>query len=356
MGDPPSGDSGQDFLIRRAAAEWLTAIDSVSEGVALVVAGRMLRCNRAFALRFGLDVKTVKGTWVREVLRPLLGELDFGPLERQVVRTAAGEHLEVSIRPAPSLPGGWSVTVREVTEAVRADGLAGAIALVEGSGVLVAGVCHELQDPLAALSSALALLEADNAAPAGLLARMRAAAERMQFLVSGLRGSRGGQAMHAQPLQLAVELERFLGIARAEAAQRGVSMQVAVEPGLQVHADSRALFQVLHNVVANAFHALAGVSDASLRLEAQALAGEVLLEVVDNGAGMSSAQCARAFRPFETTREQGTGMGLFVVRRLMESMGGKVWLASGARSGTTVNLLFAGSPPGSAPPGGSQGA
>jgi signal transduction histidine kinase len=329
----------QQALIRNAALEWVATIDAVREGVALISEGRLLRCNQSFAQLFSLDVRTCKGRSLREVLEPVLGKLGEAALDGRVVRSLAGAHFELSLRPTPSLPGGSTLTVRDVSESVRAEGLAAAVALMESSGLLLAGVCHELKNPVAALSVGLSMLELEPApSQVQLLPQLREALDRLEFVLAGLRGLQGNEGLELQPLELHELVTRLLRIAAVEANRRAVKLNVEVPERLWVQGNGRALFQVLLNLVANALEALCDAAGPTLTLRARAVQGEVELQVEDNGPGMTALQHARAFQPFETTKAHGTGLGLFVVRRLMTAMGGSIAVASAEGCGTTMTL------------------
>lgn len=324
--------------IRRPADEWLAAIDAVQDGVALIAEGTLLRCNRAFAEQFGLDVTFSKGRSLHEVLEPLFGELGTLDFARRRVRSTTGKHFELTLRPAPSWVGGATLVVRDISDAVRADGLAAAIALVESSGLLVAGVVHELRNPVASLSVGLSMLEEDSAAAPQLVPALRDTLDRLEFVIVGLRAFQAGEDTHCEPVELSGLVERVLRIVRMEAGRRAVALQVEVAVGLEVLVDARALFQVLLNLVANGLEALAEVSTPILAVRAQVVGDRVELDIADNGPGMNAAQRARAFAPFETSKPLGTGLGLFVVRRLMTAMEGSVDVHARADGGTTMRL------------------
>ena len=100
--------------------------------------------------------------------------------------------------------------------------------------------------------------------------------------------------------------------------------------------DSRALQQILVNLVANAAEAAAERQRPEIRLETCRREALVEIRVIDNGSGIRPELADQMFRPFFTTKEQGTGLGLVIVRRLLARMNGLVELSSLRGEGTTA--------------------
>jgi nitrogen fixation/metabolism regulation signal transduction histidine kinase len=114
-----------------------------------------------------------------------------------------------------------------------------------------------------------------------------------------------------------------------------------------VKADPQQLRQLVHNLVQNAQDAMAGQDDAKVLLQTR-LAGSgqwVRLSVIDHGPGFSENLLKRAFEPYVTTKTKGTGLGLAVVKKIMEEHGGRVDINNrmheGAVTGAQVSLSFA---------------
>ncbi|MEO0425339.1 MAG: ATP-binding protein [Pseudomonadota bacterium] len=121
---------------------------------------------------------------------------------------------------------------------------------------------------------------------------------------------------------------------------RGVDVQLSVTPeSLQVNADPQLLDQVLINLLKNATDALAGVDSPKLQLTARLHHGRVIIEVTDNGPGISKEVLEQIFVPFFTTKREGSGIGLSLSRQIMSAHGGAISVSSGER-GTQVTLAF----------------
>ncbi|MFB8828620.1 ATP-binding protein [Azotobacter sp. CWF10] len=103
----------------------------------------------------------------------------------------------------------------------------------------------------------------------------------------------------------------------------------------------RVLFaQVLNSVIANAIEAMPRGGSLRIRLAVDALERRLRLTIGDSGNGMTKEQMAMAFKAFYTTKRGGLGVGLVLVKRIMERFGGAVRLESREREGTEVCLVF----------------
>lgn len=149
-----------------------------------------------------------------------------------------------------------------------------------------------------------------------------------------------------EPIVLAEELVQCLSMLLPMAEQREISMSSYIEPEATVMADRLRLRQVLMNVGSNAIKynrdGGAVVVNAARQLD-----GSVLLSLQDTGAGMTPAQLARLYQPFErlgreTSNVAGTGLGLIITRSLVESMGGHMDIVSQPGTGTRVSITLPG--------------
>jgi signal transduction histidine kinase len=213
---------------------------------------------------------------------------------------------------------------------------------------LVAHVSHELRTPLNAALGFAQLLESDPAVdlPADRKAWLthmagacRHVVEIVQDLLDLSRLEQGGMplsgsALALQPLALGV-----IGLLQPAAAQSGVTVHCIDEtPPSYVRADARALRQVLINLLSNAIKYNRRGGRVELRLRA---ADSVAIEVSDTGCGLSPAQLAHLYEPFnrlgaEGSEVQGSGLGLVITRRLCEAMSGSIALHSEPGLGTRV--------------------
>ena len=203
-------------------------------------------------------------------------------------------------------------------------------------GRISAGVVHELNAPLSVIISASQMIMREADVPEfvrEMVARISSEALRLSQLTRGLLIQQPGIGIGGEAdVNLTVEFVLdFLGY---EAARRGVTLLRKLDFHLPVvEVGANLLKQVLLNIIMNALQAMEN-EGGSLMVETLAPgAGKVSIVIVDTGPGIPAASLTRIFEPYFTTKRpgEGTGLGLFVTKRLVENLGGV--LRCGARKG-----------------------
>lgn len=107
----------------------------------------------------------------------------------------------------------------------------------------------------------------------------------------------------------------------------------------KVYADPRHLEEIFFNLISNACQTLKSTG-GMIRVDAKAAGDKVRVTVADNGPGIEAGALERIFEPFYTTKTDGTGLGLYITKQLVEKNGGTISVESAAGKGTTFVLLF----------------
>jgi two-component system, NtrC family, nitrogen regulation sensor histidine kinase NtrY len=146
-------------------------------------------------------------------------------------------------------------------------------------------------------------------------------------------------------MQVATMQRVFARIQRllaAELAANDIQMSASVEPQtLELAVDADLLDQALINLVRNAIEALSSAPAGHIALSARRdPGGRVIIAVADNGPGIAAEQLDRIFVPFFTTKRQGSGVGLTLVRQIATAHGATVDVAQTPGGGATVSLRF----------------
>ncbi len=135
-----------------------------------------------------------------------------------------------------------------------------------------------------------------------------------------------------------VELNRLIAELAQGAARDGVVIRTeSMTPEPMLRADPISVRRILENLVGNAVDAAAPAGQVVLRVRPGS-PGEVAIEIVDSGAGMTPEELKRAFDDFFTTKPHGTGLGLSVVRRLVSDLGGSLAVETTVGKGTTFRV------------------
>jgi signal transduction histidine kinase len=204
---------------------------------------------------------------------------------------------------------------------------------------MAARLAHEVRNPLAAIKG-LSTHMARNAGDqktAERLAIVAAEADRLQAIVDGfLSFSRGLDDLNLstlRPFEVARELAVLLEMRAQEA---GVALDVSGDKNLALYADARKLRQALLNLVLNAIQA--SPRDATVSVSVVGECERALITVHDDGIGMTPDVLDRIRKPYFTTKEGGSGLGVAVARGLVEQHGGQIEFRSTTGKGTTVSI------------------
>ncbi|MBK9515755.1 MAG: PAS domain-containing protein [Anaeromyxobacter sp.] len=213
-----------------------------------------------------------------------------------------------------------------------------------GLGRLAAGIVHELNNPLVAVTMyAEALYEKwafSSGATADLekIKAIKDAGQRIQKLTRDLTAYARGGSSRPEPLDLAPLLDQAARMCKPALKEASAEVERAFAEVPQVDASKAALVQAFVNLITNASQALAP-GGGHVRLGLTVAGGRVLASVRDDGAGMAPDVLARAFEPFFTTRPgRGIGLGLATARGIVERYGGTIAIESAAGQGATVTV------------------
>jgi len=212
-------------------------------------------------------------------------------------------------------------------------------------GRISAGVVHELNAPLSVIVSASQMIMREEGVPESvreMIERINTEAQRLSQMTRGILSfssheETGGDA----DVNLTVEF--VLDFLCYEAARRGVSLMRNLDHRLPVvRVDSNVLKQIVINIAMNALQAMEP-EGGRLLVESSALdSSEVCITISDTGPGIAGESLARIFEPYFTTKRpgEGTGLGLFVTRTLVENLGGRIEVSSAPGEGTSFTVML----------------
>ncbi len=273
--------------------------------------------------------------------------------------------MQWNVSPVRSSDGSISYFValqRDVTELRRIEALAEAVNLADNIGYTLTSIRHELGNPINSMKAALTLLRGNLTTQSAdsihsTLDNVLDEIRRVEYLLRGLRSFNAFETPSVEVIALTPFLVRFVQTVSKDAIKRGCAIHLEEEtPGLTARIDSRALYQVLINLVTNAMEAMQSFGSSSEKQAAgralvdelptiliqtrRGFSGTVVINVRDNGPGIEEASQARVFHPFFTTKKTGTGLGLAIVKKLLAKMNAHIELENEHGRGCTFIMTL----------------
>jgi PAS domain S-box-containing protein len=222
-------------------------------------------------------------------------------------------------------------------------------------GELAAGLAHEIKNPLAGIQGTVDILirrREVNDPETEALQAIRHEVERIDGTVRALLDRARPRALSLARTSLTEVIWRAVSIARSQAvgaAARSHHVHIEFEPppeDIEAVADSAQIEDAVLNLIINAIEAIQGEGQVAVsirRAESESEAEfdeEAVIEISDNGIGISEEDLTLIFHPFFTTTKGGTGLGLPAVRRIMRAHGGRVEAKSTVGEGSTFTIYL----------------
>ena len=221
-------------------------------------------------------------------------------------------------------------------------------------GQMAAGLTHELNQPLAALTTlsanARVLLARDQIGEAREnLDLIEQTAQRMGQIITQLKAFARKAPAELAPVRLSEAIAQAMCLVGTRAHRLGAQVDIDLQPAtLLVQAEPIRLGQILINLLSNALDALAEVAGTrQIILHGALVDGNVLLSVSDSGPGLSEDVLPLLFEPFVTTKPagQGLGLGLALSQAIAESLGGRLEAGNRPEGGAVFTLILNAVPP-----------
>lgn len=228
-------------------------------------------------------------------------------------------------------------------------------------GTLVAGLAHEVRNPLAGIKGAAQLLEGRLAGDPDLQEYTQVICRevnRLSDLVQDLLTLGAPPKPQLRALNIHWVIQHVLQVANDELTRAGIRLRCEFDPSLpDVLGDEAQLSQVLLNLLKNAIESMTATDPVSpdrntIRITSRMetdfhilrerdRSGQFLrIEVADQGSGIDAAHAAHVFEPFFTTKPRGTGLGLAISHRIVDEHGGILRAFPGRSWGTIVSLTL----------------
>ena len=337
-------------------------VESINVGVfAVDLEERVESWNAQMEVMYAMSRQEAVGQFLRDILPAnfvteflrLKDEPGVHNLYRFRLQTRSGENRCANVAIAPLVSRNFEVVGRiiivdDITERMELEAQLAQADKLSSIGLLAAGVAHEVNTPLAVISSYTQMLAKQvrgDLKMAPLLDKITQQTFRASEIVNGLLNFSRTGAAEFTALDLNHIIEETLKLLEHQFRASQVQLQLSLEDNLPpILGNSGKLQQVFLNLFLNAKDAMA--AGGTLRVATQAN-GHVEVDISDTGSGIALEHMQRIYDPFFTTKStvgegqrRGTGLGLAVSYGIIQEHAGKIQVESQVGSGTTFHLEF----------------
>jgi len=209
-------------------------------------------------------------------------------------------------------------------------------------GEVATGLAHEIRNPLAGIAGVIEIIGRDlpTTSPARAVVKdVRQEIARINHIVTDLLQTARPHPPKVRKSDLNTTVEHAVMLGRQQAMAKGIEIALHKDPSLlEVEHDSDQIHQVLLNLLLNAQQAIETKGKIEVAVERKG--STAVIEVKDNGRGITPEHLPYIFRPFYTTKGDGTGLGLSLARRIVEDHHGRIDVTSSVGKGTTFAVVL----------------
>jgi len=159
-------------------------------------------------------------------------------------------------------------------------------------------------------------------------------------ILTDLLGTARPRASEMRPSDLNTTVEHAVMLARQQVLSKPIKIEFAPADLLEVEHDSDQIHQVLLNLLLNSVQAIEGPGMVRVAVFPKDEADDAVITVSDTGRGIPAEHLPNIFRPFYTTKGNGTGLGLSLARRIVEEHHGRIEVASSSGKGATFSVML----------------
>jgi signal transduction histidine kinase len=209
-------------------------------------------------------------------------------------------------------------------------------------GELATGLAHEIRNPLAGIAGVIEIIGRDLPAssPArSVVKEVRQEISRINQIMTDLLKTARPRPPQKRKSDLNTTVEHAVMLGRQHSMSKPVEIRLTKDPSLpEIEHDCDQIHQVLLNLLLNALQAIH--SDGTITVAVRSHGQFAAVEVTDTGPGIAPEHLPNIFRPFYTTKGEGTGLGLSLARRIVEDHQGKIEATSTLGHGTTFLVML----------------
>lgn len=338
-----------------AETKYRSLVEEALVGVYLYQDGRFSYVNPRYAQIFGYTQEEILKTDIMNLVypedRPLLSEnirkRISGEIKNQrycyrgIMKNNSVIDLEVHgtvtiYNGKPAIIG----TLLDITERIKTEELLRKSDKLAVVGELAAGVAHEIRNPLTSLKGFVQLLQTKDHDNQRYYDIMLSELNRINFIVSEFLLLAKPQVAKFQRKDLSIILQNVIGLLESQAILNNVQIAIDFQSSIpMIECEENQIKQVFINILKNAIEATPNDGTILIRVQMQGH-DNVLVQFIDQGYGIPAERKIKLGEPFYTTKEKGTGLGLMVSYKIIESHQGQINIKSEENEGTTVDIIL----------------
>lgn len=340
---------------RRMKEHLESFINHTSDAIHLIdLDGKVIQVNRAFELLFGYEEEEAIGL-VHPILpisheaelRQMLNQILSGkvlPTQETMRMTKLGELIPVSVTISPIRDSDGTIRAfasisRDMRSRNKMEELLRRSEKLTTVGQLAAGVAHEIRNPLTTLRGFLQLQQESKKLALSHVALMLSELDRINLIVGEFLILAKPQATRFVTKDLRDVLQDVIALMNSEALLHNIEFRVSLtEEGCLISCEENQLKQVFINLIKNAIEAMP--SGGRIHIHITHKREHITIAITDEGMGIPEEMISKIGDPFFTGKETGTGLGIMVTQRIINSHRGTMEIKSQVNVGTTINLML----------------
>ncbi|MGD8190969.1 PAS domain S-box protein [Brevibacillus ginsengisoli] len=256
-----------------------------------------------------------------------------------------GEWLVLECRCKPMLDSSGKVeqiicVARDITERIQTEELLRNSDKLSIIGQLAAGIAHEIRNPLTSIRGFIQLMQEQSTLKHEYLEIMRDELDRINMIVSELLVLSKPQIIHYKKNNLPSILTNVLMLLDTQAIMNNVQIQLVLDDSLpDIVCEANQVKQVFINIIKNAIDAMPQGGIIQIRMHGVD-DRFIMIQINDQGCGVSQERLSQLGLPFYSTKEKGTGLGLMISKKIIRDHNGDLSFKSRLHEGTTVEILL----------------
>jgi two-component system sporulation sensor kinase A len=261
--------------------------------------------------------------------------------EEKIIHTS-GNELDVEVKAIPTVFEGCPAVyliIRDITEKKIAHELMMNSEKLSVAGQLAAGIAHEIRNPITAIKGFLQLMEGGLQYKKEFFSVIFSEINRIELILSELLSLAKPPLDNYRHKNIGSILQHVVALTRSQATLHNIHITTFIrDKHLNVLCDENKLKQVFINFIKNAIEAMPNGGNITASAEPNGN-GSVIIKIVDQGTGIPTEMLREIGKPFFTTKENGTGLGIMVSYEIIKHHNGEVKIDSNS-NGTTISVIL----------------